>query len=107
MTSLSSEDIDACLQCLLDAQVMIPSSVHAALVSAPISLSLLSAAAIHHPSIQRGDQGMAHVTFSDVVTKGQVDVDGGYIAEHQRGHTHGIDAHHCFQLVLFSAVRGW
>ena len=46
---------------------------------------------------------MAHVTFSDVVSKGQVDVDGGYIAERQRGHTHEMDAHHCFQLVLVSA----
>ena len=49
---------------------------------------------------------MAHVTFSDVVSKGQVDVNGGYIAEHQRGHTHEMDAHHCFQLVFFSADRG-
>ena len=45
--SLSSEDTDACLQCMLDAQVMIPTSVQAALVSARISLLL--AAAIHHP----------------------------------------------------------
>ena len=48
MTSLSSEDADACLQCMLDGQVMIPSSVQAALVSARISLLL--AAAIHYPA---------------------------------------------------------
>ena len=87
---------------------MIPSSVQAALVyrsnhplvgssdSSPCQLS----------RIVRCDQGMAHVTFSDVVSNGQVDVDGGYIAERQRGHTHGMDAHHCFQLVLVSADRG-
>ena len=49
---------------------------------------------------------MAHVTSSDVVSNGQVDVDGGYIAERPRGHTHGMDAHHCFQFVLDSADRG-
>ena len=54
-------------------------------------------------SILRGDEGMAHVTLSDVVSNGQVDVDGGYIAERQRGHTHGMNANHCFQLVLVSA----
>ena len=48
---------------------------------------------------------MAHVTFSDVVSNGQVDVDGGHIADCQRGPSHGTDAHHCFQLVLVSADR--
>ena len=98
---------------MLDAQVMIPSSVQAALVSARISLSpslslvgSSDSSPCQFSSILQGDQGMAHVTFSDVVSKGQVDVDGGYIAEHQRGHTHEIDAHHSFQLVLVSADRG-
>ena len=112
MTSLSSQDTDACLQCVLDVQVMVPSSVQAALISARISLSLslsLFGSSDSSPcqlsSILRVDQGMAHVTFLDVVSNGQVDVDGGYIAERQRGHTHGMDAYHCFQLALVPLVE--
>ena len=93
---------------MLDAQVTDPCSVQAALLCGRISLLL--AGAMHHPCqlliILPGDQGMAHVTFSDVVSARQVDVDGGYIAERQRGHTCGMDAPHCFQLVLVSADRG-
>ena len=84
VTSLSSEDPYACLQCVLDAQVMIPSSVQAALVSARISLGRRNASPCQLSSILRCDQGMAHVTFSDVVSTRQVDVVGGYIAERQR-----------------------
>ena len=68
--------------------------------------SLSLAAAIRHlaqlSSILRGDQGIAHVTFSDVVSSGQVDLDGGYIAERQRGHTHGMDA---FNSYLFPLIE--
>ena len=77
---------------------MNPSSAQAALVSA--RSSLLLAAVMHHPArfscILRA--GLALVTLSEVVSNGQVDVDGGYIAERQRVHTHGMDAH----LSLFS-----
>ena len=71
MTSVSSEDTDARLQKMLNAQVMIQSSVQAALVSTRISPLVGSSDA---PPCQlsttlRGDQGMAHVTFSDVVSR--------------------------------------
>ena len=46
---------------------------------------------------------MAHVTFSATVSTRQVYVDGGHIAERERGHTNGTDAKNCFQLVLVSA----
>ena len=49
---------DACLQCMLDAQVMIPSSVQAALVSARISLSCWQQRFMTLPAFQHSARRM-------------------------------------------------
>ena len=79
VTSLSSEDTDDCLQCMLAAQVVIPSSVQAALgIRSNLALVGRSdAPPCQLSSILRGCQGMPRAFFSGVVSTREVHVDGG------------------------------